>query len=113
MSKRFVYRFTNRRTVRNTIRGLRRNFPDKDRFEVGVVVLENEEILVHLVLRGRWAMHKEIFVQGILHGGKEEEMTREEFSKAALEAPETYLGSAALAFPISRPGERPGGPHGG
>ena len=119
MATRSVYRFTNRRTAREAIRQLRRNFPGKDRLHVGVVVQEGQKILVQASLHGKSEMHEEIFMEGILSAGKKIEMTKDEFAGLALEAPECYLGAAALAFPLCRPGERLGdghvgrqGPHG-
>lgn len=108
-----MYKFTNRRLVREAIRLLHRNFPDKERLEVAVVVEESGNILIQVNLRGKVRVHEEIFAQGILSSGKPVEMAPEEFARVVLEAPESYLGSAALAFPISRPGERVEEPHGG
>ena len=108
-----MYKFTNRRLVREVIRLLHRNFPDKERLEVGVVVEKSGNILIQVNLRGKVRVHEQIFAQGILSSGKVALMGPEEFAKAVLEAPESYLGSAALAFPISRPGERVEKPHGG
>jgi len=69
---------------------------------------------VQVVLRGKIKAHEEVFVQGILSGGRPIEIDPDEFAKRALDAPEVYLGAAALAFPISRPGERStGGQSGG
>ena len=112
MPKRLTYTFTNRRTVRNAIRLLRRNFPNQSRLDLGVVVQKDDKILVQAILRGRPKAHEEIFAQGILSGGRVVEISPDEFAQAALEAPEAYLGAAALVFPIGRPGERPGGGHG-
>lgn len=80
---------------------------------MGVVVQDDAGILVQVNLRGKVQVHEEIFAQGILSGGRAIEMTPEEFATASLEAPEVYLGSAALAFPMSRPGEHVEEPHGG
>jgi len=113
MSLRLVYKFTNRRMVREAIRLLRRNFPEKERLGVGVVVLENQEIIIQVTLQGRVQAHEEVFIQGILSAGKPAEVTAEAFATASLEAPEVYLGAAAFAFPMSRPGERAEASHGG
>lgn len=106
-----IYRFTNRRMVRTAVRQLHRNFPDKDRLGLGIVVIEDQKILLQATLRGRTRVHEVIFMEGILSTGERSEITPEVFAKLALEAQEVYLGSAALAFPMSRPGERPGGGH--
>ncbi len=113
MALRLTYKFSNRRSVRWAMKLLRRNFPDKDRLDLGIAVMKDEDILVQATLRGKTEMHEEIFAQGILAAGKPVEMSEEEFSRAVLEAAESYLGAAALVFPMCRPGERLEAPHGG
>jgi|GEM_PF-5825736 len=113
MAIRLMYGFTNRRSVREAIRQLRRNFPGKDRLGVAVVVQEDQKILVQASLHGKSEMHEEVFMEGILSAGKKIEMSKDGFASLALEAPECYLGAAAFAFPMCRPGERLGGGHGG
>jgi len=76
------------------------------------VVQDDDGILVQVILRGRTRVHEVVFMEGILSTGSPAEISFDGFAEAALEAPEVYLGAAALAFPISRPGERPGGGHG-